>query len=102
MTTDATRRYTFHVGKDKSSTKETVSEERLKQAVAQLFPKTGANIQEQSGTWKGSVESGSWRIEHVDLSKEMTERRARQIRNELEAQFDQQLVLATVEEVETV
>ncbi len=95
------KKYSFHVGKDKPNGGQ-VNENLLKQTIARMFPTSGANIQEQAGTWKGEVESGSWKIEHVDLDRDMTETEANEIKKTLEEKFDQDMVLVTVEEVATV
>jgi len=96
------RRYTFHIGKDKPNKEEQVDGEVLKETVARMFPDSGANIQEQTGTWKGEVESGSWRVEHIDMEGSLGPSGAREIREELEEKFEQDMVLVTSEEVQTV
>lgn len=96
------QKYTFHIGKDKQNKNEKVDGERLKQTIAHMFPSSGANIQEQDGTWKGEVESGSWKVEHVDMNQSATTSEIRDIAHTLENKFDQEKVLVTSKEVAVV
>ena len=105
MTTDhdtrTTRKYKFLVGKDRQDGG-TIREQNLKQKVAETFPQSGANIQETGGIWKGCVESGAYEIKHIDLSGDFSREQAREVREKFEREFGQEMVLATVDEVETV
>ena len=106
MTTDHNERttaqqYKFLVGKDRQDGG-TIREQNLKQKVAETFPQSGANIQETDGVWKGRVESGAYEITHIDFSGDFSREQAREVREKFEREFDQVMVLTTVDEVETV
>jgi len=94
-------RYQYLIGRD-TTDGDYVEKYDVLDAVAETWPDTGANVEETDGTWKGRVESGAYRVTHVDMHDEMTRRDAMAVRQKFEELFDQDTVLTMIDEVETV